>query len=81
VTLGEIAGQQVIASGDSRGIVQVWDARYGEHRRIEADAPLSGLVCTTEGLIVAATSLGLAAFQLSTVPGRARLPSPNEMRL
>jgi uncharacterized protein (DUF779 family) len=79
VALGQVDRRPVILSS-GWSTVCVWDLRSGQHFRIEADAEAHGVVCTPKGLIVAATSLGLAAFQLSTTAGTASPPSPNEVR-
>jgi hypothetical protein len=52
--------------------VRVWDARSGNHPRIEVHAKAHGIV-TTEELIVVATSLGLAAFRFTTTTDAAVL--------
>jgi WD40 repeat protein len=67
-----VDGRRVIVSGGVDRTVRVWDARSGNHRRIEVDAKAHGIV-TTEELVVVATSLGLAAFRFTTTPDAAVL--------
>jgi WD40 repeat protein len=59
VRLEAVDGRRVTVSGGADRTVRVWDARSGNHRRIEVHAQAHGIV-TTEELIVVATSLGLA---------------------
>jgi hypothetical protein len=72
VRLEAVDGRRVIVSGGAGRMVPVWDARSGNHRRIEVDAKAHGIV-TTEELIVVATSLGLAAFRFTTTAAAAVL--------
>jgi hypothetical protein len=82
VALGMIDDLPIIVSGSRDMTVRVWDARSGDERYyIDADAESYGVACTPEGLIIAATSLGLAAFRLSTAVGTIPPPSSNEVRL
>jgi WD40 repeat protein len=65
VAFGEVNGQPVIVSGGDQ-VVRVWDARSDQRCCIETDAEPRGVVCTPQGLIVVATTLGLVVFQLTT---------------
>ena len=56
VRLEAVDGRRVIVSGGAGRMVPVWDARSGNHRRIEVDAKAHGIV-TTEELIVVPTAL------------------------
>jgi hypothetical protein len=65
LAVGQVADQPVIVSAGHDRTIRVWDARAGEQCGIETDADTYDVVCTGEGLIVAATALGLSAFQLN----------------
>jgi hypothetical protein len=56
VRLEAVDGRRVTVSGGADRTVRGWDARSGNHRRIEVHAQAHSIV-TTEELIVVATSL------------------------
>jgi WD40 repeat protein len=64
LAVGVVDEQPVVVSGGDDRTLRVWNADLSENCRIEADAPARSVACTNEGIIVAATTLGLAAFQL-----------------
>lgn len=70
VAVGEIDGELMIISGADDNTVRVWDTHLRERFCIEADGDPRRVVCTPEGLIVVATSLGLVAFQVPAAVGK-----------
>jgi WD40 repeat protein len=80
VALGMVDGLSVIVSGGDDGTVRLWDPRSGVHYCIEVEGEILGVACAEERIVVAATTLGLAAFQLTNTPGTL-LPSSRDQVL